>query len=76
MLEISDLTFTCDVEKEHEKELLCKILSNPGNIIDFTFSMGSLILIIPAPTQKQNFKEFDLGDIKGGLRRENLYEDR
>ncbi|MFH1505106.1 MAG: hypothetical protein ABIH08_06970 [Candidatus Omnitrophota bacterium] len=76
MLEVKDLTFTHDIEKEHRKKLLCKILSNSENIINFTFSIGSFMLPTSESTQKQNFKEFDLGKIKGSLRRKSLYEGR
>ena len=76
MLELKDLTFTHDVDKQHVKELLYKIFSNPDNIVDFTFSPSHFMLSAPEPTQKQIFKKFDLGEIKGTLGRKDLYEDR
>ncbi|MBU1121917.1 MAG: hypothetical protein ABIH71_05710 [Candidatus Omnitrophota bacterium] len=76
MLEVKDLTFTHDIEKEHRKKLLCKILYSPENIIDFTFSTGSFMLATPELTQKQNFEKFNLGKIKSSLSRKKLYEDR
>lgn len=76
MLKVSDLTFTHDIEKKHKKELLYKMLSNPCDIIDFTFPIRSFMLSVSESTQKQDFKEFDLGEIKGNLRRKDLYEDK
>ncbi len=67
MLEAKDITFTRDIEKQDKKEFPYKILSNPENVVDFTFSMGPFMLATYEPIHKQLFKDFGLEEIKVNL---------
>lgn len=78
MLEIKDVILTHDknTQKELTKELLFEILSNPSNIVNYTFPFDTFMLVNPKPLPKNPFGNFNLGKIFGQLQRKDFYENR